>query len=116
MHFSGLLTIPTVYLSNKNPRHEVHCARIYLMGALDGGKLGRQGAARGRQRAAVGVAQGGKGGVTGHATFEGGGRQSNYGDGSGGRQLCVTGHWCDMLASSWRQVGVKVKSRRRQLS
>ncbi|KAJ7845846.1 hypothetical protein B0H14DRAFT_2584489 [Mycena olivaceomarginata] len=84
------------------------------VGASDGGKLGRQGAARGRQRAASGGGTGRQGGVTGDATFEGGGRQSNYGGGSGGRQLCVTGHRCDMLASSWRQVGAKLASRSNQ--
>ncbi|KAJ7818091.1 hypothetical protein B0H14DRAFT_2601584 [Mycena olivaceomarginata] len=79
--------------------------------AANWGVKGRQ---RGRQRAAVGAAQGGKGASPGTLLLRGGGRQSNYGGSSGGRQFCVTGHWCDMLASSWRQVGAKLASSRLQ--
>jgi hypothetical protein len=47
MSSNGLLTVLTMYLISDNPRHGVNCAEIYLVGASVGGKLGRQGAARG---------------------------------------------------------------------
>ncbi|KAJ7854288.1 hypothetical protein B0H14DRAFT_2579929 [Mycena olivaceomarginata] len=69
--------------------------------AANWGVKGWQGAVKGWQWGGTGQ----QGGITGGITFEGGGRQSNYGGGGGGRQLCVTGDRCDMLAPSWRQVG-----------
>jgi hypothetical protein len=95
--YNRLLTVLTTYLSNGNPQNEVSCAKIYVVGASDGVKLGRQGGVKG---ASKGGRRGGTGwqrGVTGGITFEDGEWQPKC----GGRQFMCDRCQCDMLASIW---------------